>query len=158
MSGEEFARQKLEFITLAAVAKAHAELPPVVDDDYPAARHSYEGALRTFIAALRANGRMGLSSPDPRTRDAAIAVRIEPEVTAAFGDVAAELQRARAKFPAFNSGHEGWAIIREELDELWAEVRSNQSTPGRNERMAKEAIQVAAMAVRFLIDMQGFKN
>lgn len=79
-------------------------------------------------------------------------------VTAAFGELAAELQRARAKFPAFNSGHEGWAIIKEELDELWTEVRSNQATAGRNDRMTKEAIQVAAMAIRFVIDMPGFKN
>ncbi len=69
-----------------------------------------------------------------------------------------ELVRARQKFPAFNSGHEGWAVIREELDELWAEVRSNQSTSGRSDRMHKEAVQVAAMALRFLVDMPNFKN
>ena len=30
---------------------------PVVDDDYPEVRHRYEGALATFIAAMKANGR-----------------------------------------------------------------------------------------------------
>jgi len=69
-----------------------------------------------------------------------------------------ELDRARQKFPPFNSGHEGYAVILEELDELWTEIRSNQATAGRNERMAKEAIQVAAMALRFLVDMPNFKN
>jgi hypothetical protein len=69
-----------------------------------------------------------------------------------------ELIRARQKFPAFNSGHEGWAVIREELDELWVEVRSNQATEGRNDRMHHEAMQVAAMALRFLVDLPNFKN
>lgn len=29
----------------------------VVDDDYPEVRHDYEGALRKFMRALKANGR-----------------------------------------------------------------------------------------------------
>ena len=49
-----------------------------------------------------------------------------------------------------------YAVILEELDELWAEIRSNQTTPGRQDRMRKEAIQVAAMALRFIIDMREF--
>ena len=69
-----------------------------------------------------------------------------------------ELTRAQSKFPPFNSGHEGYAVILEELDELWREIRSNQATPGRDERMRKEAVQVAAMALRFLVDMPNFKN
>jgi hypothetical protein len=72
--------------------------------------------------------------------------------------VAIELSRAQAKFPPFNSAHEGYAIILEELDELWTEVCSNQETPGRDDRLRKEAIQVAAMALRFLVDMPNFKN
>jgi hypothetical protein len=72
--------------------------------------------------------------------------------------VATELASARQKFPPFNSAHEGYAVVLEELDELWTEIRSNQATAGRNERMTKEAIQVAAMALRFLVDLPGFKN
>ena len=34
-------------------------------------------------------------------------------------DVAAELNRA-LKWPPFNSAHEGYAILAEEVDELWA--------------------------------------
>ena len=76
----------------------------------------------------------------------------------AFRLAADELGKARMAFPPFHSAHEGWAIIREELDELWAEIRSHQDTPGRAERMTKEAVQVAAMALRFVIDAPGFKN
>lgn len=73
-------------------------------------------------------------------------------------EIALELNRARDAFPAFHSAHEGYAVILEELDELWREVRSKQLTPGRNERMRKEATQVAAMAMRFILDMPGMKN
>jgi hypothetical protein len=69
-----------------------------------------------------------------------------------------ELAKAQRKFPPFNSAHEGWAIIKEELDELWEVVRQNQATPGRAERLKQEAIQVAAMAMRFIHDLPGFKN
>lgn len=80
------------------------------------------------------------------------------ERTGVVQEVAIELSQAQAKFPPFNSGHEGYAVILEELDELWTEIRSNQTTLGRNDRMRKEAIQVAAMALRFLVDMPNFKN
>lgn len=65
-------------------------------------------------------------------------------------EVAAELDRARSKFPRFNSPHEGWAVIREELDELWEHVCAND---GRGERAFAEAIQIAAMAVRYAHDL-----
>lgn len=73
-------------------------------------------------------------------------------------EVRDELGYALAKFPPFHSAHEGWAVIREELDELWTEVRANQSVSGRNQRMRREAIQVAAMAIRFVLELNQFKN
>ncbi|KKK71715.1 hypothetical protein LCGC14_2911130, partial [marine sediment metagenome] len=39
----------------------------------------------------------------------------------AFQIVKRELRLARAKFPAFNSGHEGHSVILEEFEELWDE-------------------------------------
>ena len=50
-------RQSDEFRACATLARALAALPAVVDDDYPAARHSYEQALRAFLQACKANGR-----------------------------------------------------------------------------------------------------
>lgn len=64
----------------------------------------------------------------------------------------AELRQARSKFKPFNSAHEGYAVLLEEVDELWAEVKRNQSVRSV-ERMRKEAIQVAAMALRFVEDV-----
>lgn len=73
-----------------------------------------------------------------------------PGVPTAFVLVAAELDRASARFGAFNSTHEGYAVIAEELDELWDAVKKNDA-----DHAAAEAIQVAAMAVRFMRDCGG---
>lgn len=62
--------------------------------------------------------------------------------------VQAEVDFARAKWPAFHSAHEGFAILHEEFDELKAHVWMNQ-TKRDLYAMQKEAIQVAAMAIRF---------
>lgn len=48
------------------------------------------------------------------------------------------------------SAHEGMAVLREEFDELWDEVKRKERTV---DRMRQEAIQVAAMAIRFLVDV-----
>ena len=63
-----------------------------------------------------------------------------------------ELVRAMDNFPSFNSAHEGYSVILEELDELWEHVKANQKNRDWAE-MQKEAIQVAAMAIRFAIDV-----
>lgn len=42
--------------------------------------------------------------------------------------------------------HEGYAILLEEVDELWDEVK--KKNPDK-ERMRKEAIQIGAMALAF---------
>lgn len=73
-------------------------------------------------------------------------------------EIREELERAFAAYPPFNSAHEGWAIIKEELDELWEVVREKQRHPGRPARLRREATQVAAMAIRFLLEMNQFKN
>jgi NTP pyrophosphatase (non-canonical NTP hydrolase) len=65
-----------------------------------------------------------------------------------------EFDFATEKYPAFNTAHEGWAVLLEEVDELWDHVKVKQ---GRRDltAMQKEAIQIAAMALRFAFDMQG---
>lgn len=62
--------------------------------------------------------------------------------------VVAELDKATKKFPKFNSAHEGYAVIKEELEEAWEEIKEND-----NEKAKDEMIQVAAMAVRFVLDV-----
>ena len=67
-------------------------------------------------------------------------------------EVQQELEAACQKFRPFASGHEGYAIIAEEVDELWDEVRKQYGLK-RTAAMRKEAVQVAAMAMRFLYDV-----
>ena len=83
-----------------------------------------------------------------------------------------ELESANERFPQFHSPHEGWAVIREEAEELrketddveealnilWERVRYNMQAHPRfatkiKERAiaaACEAVQVAAMAQKYL--------
>lgn len=69
-----------------------------------------------------------------------------------WGELLYELQSARSKYPSFNSAHEGYATILEELDELWDEIKKKPNK--RNiMKMRKEALQVGAMAVRFICDI-----
>lgn len=67
----------------------------------------------------------------------------------------AELLRATEKFGRFASAHEGYAVILEEMDELWAEIKAKDGYSSG--RLRKEAIQVAAMALRFLIDLVDYE-
>ena len=65
-------------------------------------------------------------------------------------EVSAELLRAMTNNAKFNSAHEGYAVLLEELDELWEEVKRNDRG-----KQYEEGIQVAAMALRFLYDLFG---
>ncbi len=67
-------------------------------------------------------------------------------------DVQREVIKAANKYPPFNSAHEGYAVLLEEVDELWAEVKRKQGE--RNpEALIDEAIHVAAMAARFVVEI-----
>lgn len=56
---DRFALQNKEFDAVVELAKQmrRIELTPIVDDDYPEVRHCYESAVRSLIAAFKANGR-----------------------------------------------------------------------------------------------------
>jgi len=66
-----------------------------------------------------------------------------------LGEIIIELESATEKYGDFNNAHEGYAVILEELDELWDEIKKRK--PSRD-KMKNEAIQVAAMTFRFLRD------
>lgn len=61
--------------------------------------------------------------------------------------VRSELIRATKLHGPMRSMHEGFAVLNEEVDELWDEVKRNDQISAWN-----EAVQVAAMATRFMID------
>lgn len=68
---------------------------------------------------------------------------------AALAKVRAEVVRAITKFAPFNSAHEGYAVLREEVDELWDDVKRDYP-----QGAVEEAVQVAAMGVRFMMDVK----
>lgn len=78
------------------------------------------------------------------------------ELRAFLASVGHEVLRAQDKYPPFNSAHEGYAVLLEEVDELWQEVKRKQSERDPNAMMT-EAIQVAAMAARFAIEIAAHK-
>jgi len=63
-------------------------------------------------------------------------------------EVRIEVRRATLKHGAMNSAHEGYAVLQEEVDELWDDVK-HDNLPGALD----EALQVAAMGVRFIYDL-----
>ena len=63
-----------------------------------------------------------------------------------------EITRAQAKFKHYNSMHEAKAVIEEEFEEFWDEVKANKE-PGADYRQIQELTQVAATAIRAMIDL-----
>lgn len=70
----------------------------------------------------------------------------------ALAEVAGEIVKARKRFAPFNSAHEGYAVMLEELDELWDEIKAQNNERSRD-KLRNEAKQVAAMAVAFMVDV-----
>lgn len=110
-----------------------------------AARAMYGGAMGNMIDAAKRNDAM----------EEAIKDDIQTNWSEIFGDVLDELVSAVMDYPSMVSAHEGFAILKEEVDELWDAVRVKQSDPERVFSMRAEAVQVAAMALRFLHDVCG---
>jgi hypothetical protein len=63
-------------------------------------------------------------------------------------NVKSEVLRAINRHGGFASAHEGHSVIREELEELWDEVKANC---GYDPNAMNEALQVAAMGVKYII-------
>lgn len=102
------------------------------------------------------------------------AVSMKPEEAQIVEAVLKELHKAQLKFNPINSAHEGYGVIREELEELsdafqplvknldrtlndmdrtvneqlWAGVKADDM-----QKVVDEATHVAAMAIRFLLDV-----
>ena len=64
-----------------------------------------------------------------------------------------EFIKATRDHKPFNSFHEGYAVILEEMDELWEAIRSIKYKNQQSSKIREEAVQVAAMAIRFLCDL-----
>lgn len=83
----------------------------------------------------------------PRLADVDPALPLEAAALAAL----AEAKWAAERWPAYNSAHEGFAVIHEEFDELKTHVWTNQKRRDLA-AMRAEALQLAATALRFAAD------
>lgn len=62
--------------------------------------------------------------------------------------IIAEFYRAESKHKPMNSHHEAYAVIQEEVDEMWDDIKADRKADA-----LKEAIQVGAMAMRFIANL-----
>lgn len=68
-------------------------------------------------------------------------------------DVKEEFINASKQYGNFRSAHEGYAVLLEEVDELWDAIKMKQTDPKRILLIKKNAKQVSAMAIRMLYDL-----
>lgn len=67
----------------------------------------------------------------------------------AFKQIENEYLRATDLYPDLHSNHEAYAVIKEEMDELWDAIKKSKETHG-NKEIREELIHVGAMVVRYL--------
>ena len=65
-------------------------------------------------------------------------------------DIRTELESARENYPAMHSYHEGIAIIKEEFDEVWDEIKMKNPNV---QYIREEVIQLASSSARFAYDL-----
>lgn len=87
---------------------------------------------------------------DKKTLDM-IKKRMEPH-NLAIDEMETEILISVSNWPPMNSAHEAFAVLLEEVDELKAHVWTKQKNRDLT-AMRKEAIQVAAMAIRFAAEV-----
>ena len=66
-----------------------------------------------------------------------------------FKCIEIEFLRASDLYPDLHSNHEAYAVIKEEIDELWDEIKKSKDTRG-NKEIRNELIQIGAMVIRYL--------
>lgn len=69
----------------------------------------------------------------------------------AIKDIIEEYDKAVDVHGAFSCAHHGYAVMLEEVDELWDEVKKKPSIRDPR-KMRAEAKQIAAMALRFMVE------
>ena len=78
---------------------------------------------------------------------------MEDEITELSLDIQVELMTACEKFPAIHSAHEAYGVLAEEMAEFFDEVRKSPRKRD-DDAMRHELIQIAAMAMRAIIDLE----
>lgn len=73
------------------------------------------------------------------------------KIQSTFEDISDEILIAKTKHPGdFKNYHEAYAVILEEIDELWDEIKKRDHD---REQIREEATQAAAMLVRLISEL-----
>lgn len=113
-------------------------------------------AMERFFADNAASHATPTAQPDetwtatPATTDDEDEDEDDDKFTKIIGDVIDEVFAASDKHGPMNSPHEGHSVIREEFEELWEHVKNDT---GDTLQARKEAVQLAAMAIRYIYDL-----
>jgi len=76
-----------------------------------------------------------------------------PKINKIYSNIYTELKRAMTIHPEpMHNAHEGFAVLLEEVDELWNAVKMKES-PERNTKINEEAEHVAVIAIRLLYEV-----
>jgi len=70
-------------------------------------------------------------------------------LTLCVQNVVDEMRRGAEQYGKYASTHEAYAVIREELDEMWDAIKHNAPL-----HVTNEAMQVAATALRFYAELR----
>ena len=66
-------------------------------------------------------------------------------------DLVSELDAAMRKHPSYPTEHHAYAVIKEELEEFWDEVKKQKPS---KRRMREELLHVAVTAIRSIRDLE----
>ena len=123
-----------------AIGRSTFEYPPIGSEAgkmiYAHIGHAQSGGAQTTEAQAKMN-REGPSAHE------------KSEVKKILQWIEDELHKATHSYGPFNSSHEGYAVIKEEVDEMWDDIKTNKFASSK-----LEAIQVAAMCVRYILDVR----
>jgi hypothetical protein len=87
--------------------------------------------------------------PNPETQGCDNCSYFVPDNGGIFSEVARDLIKHILTFDCYHSTHEGYALIRERVEQLWDSVESRSPKDQR-----ETCIRIAAMAIRFIIDFR----
>ncbi len=68
-----------------------------------------------------------------------------------------EKQEAVEKYGHFNSSHEAYAVLKEEVEELWDLVKASKQDGKLREEMINELTQISAVAQRTISELENYQ-
>ena len=71
-----------------------------------------------------------------------------------FRLVKGEALKASNKFGPYNSTHEGYAVLKEEVEEFWELVKESKQDGRLGNKMIDELIQIAAVSIRMIEEIK----